>query len=305
MQSFPPRDEHPGAALTFTTHLDELSEMPLWKVKKTEKAPNNIRSGWAAIQGHIAPHLADSVAYHTKQYLKDCTSESANNDVYSIVMKKNQQGGSITYPHVEQENKFYGPGVSSDLVPQSQRRTEIIKGDAKARPVAKRDKKIASGLTSLRQELKINQELAEIFSETATYTKTLNLQRRASEEKLDGFEDRLTATNTTIEQCSQGIASLRNQGKDKDKIDVEEYHRRTVQAFRDQLTVTRTSLDKKVQGLRFNHDEDLQAVQKQTQDAIDQLAQELGRLRETVAAKEKTMKTFFDKITNRIDGFEK
>ncbi|KAH6992983.1 hypothetical protein EDB82DRAFT_524073 [Fusarium venenatum] len=296
MQSFPPRDEHPGAALTFTTHLDELSEMPLWKVKKTEKAPNNIRSGWAAIQGHIAPHLADSVAYHTKQYLKDCTSEKfpANGIFYPAGMAS-----------VEQENKFYGPGVSSDLVPQSQRRTEIIKGDAKARPVAKRDKKIASGLTSLRQELKINQELAEIFSETATYTKTLNLQRRASEEKLDGFEDRLTATNTTIEQCSQGIASLRNQGKDKDKIDVEEYHRRTVQAFRDQLTVTRTSLDKKVQGLRFNHDEDLQAVQKQTQDAIDQLAQELGRLRETVAAKEKTMKTFFDKITNRIDGFEK
>ncbi|XEV02900.1 hypothetical protein FSHL1_008187 [Fusarium sambucinum] len=130
----------------------------------------------------------------------------------------------------EQENKFYGSGVSSDLVPQSQRRTEIIKGDAKAKP--------------------------------------------------------------------NYVSSHLGQGQ-------EEYHRRTVQAVRDQLTVTRKSLDSKVQDLRFKHGEDLQAVQKPTQDAIDKLVKEVDRLRDTNDAKEKTMKTFFEKITNRIDGFEK
>ncbi|KAL6917160.1 hypothetical protein FSST1_008655 [Fusarium sambucinum] len=130
----------------------------------------------------------------------------------------------------EQENKFYGSGVSSDLVPQSQRRTEIIKGDAKAKP--------------------------------------------------------------------HYVSSHLGQGQ-------EEYHRRTVQAVRDQLTVIRKSLDSKVQDLRFKHGEDLQAVQKPTQDAIDKLVKEVDRLRDTNDAKEKAMKTFFEKITNRIDGFEK
>ncbi|OBS24319.1 hypothetical protein FPOA_04864 [Fusarium poae] len=337
MASFPTRDAHPGAALTYTAYLDEVRQQSSWKSEKQKNILNRLQIGWAAIQEHVTPHIADCIAYHVEKYIIDMTSINPADlplpSVYSTVLKRTSYG-SITYPEwfflayfppdtifyppgmicEEQEQKFYGPGVFFDLVPQSQRRTEIIKENAKAKPVTKHPKMFDSAFTSLstrstllRQEAQLDQELAQFFSETTTSSKKRKLQLQTSEERLEALETGLTDANTAIGQDNRDIASIRTQDKDKDKdkIDAEEYHRRTVQAFRDQLTVMRTSLDEKVQGLRFKHDEDLQAVQKQTQDAIDQLAQELVRLRETDIARKKTMKTFFDKITDRIDGLEK